>query len=996
MSILTVNIDGVSDKLENILCIEFLSQYDIVFLNEIKCSYPLKVPGFEYVRSSVVKGEELRGGSAVLIKHHLWLQMFNVQLYKDQVWFSLNCVYALRFGAVYIAPIDSPYYDPISFSRIREECVSNPRVIIAGDINARLSDLQLKFGSPEHGIYYSKNVDPCPRAKTNAGEITNVCQEFNLKPVNHLQFNEKHFPGNLTFKKKSQWISQLDWMICDTTSLPCIRDFQVLQKSCLPTDHAALSLTLECSTPAQAILDRASDLGQSVQPRLPKHTAVSVKSIDLTQFTSNLPNPALFWQNPNDIDSSCKFITEGMHSAALSSRLSRKPIVHPNRALNAQERWKNILLCKDSRKIWQSINWKGTFSDIPCNVSTPSDNVFCEFFTQLLNDDSDVPTPLVVPHTDKYNYELDKEFDPAEIENAIKDLKSNKAAGVDGIPPGLLKSLPDEWLLMITFLFNSVFSGSYPLCWALAKMFLIFKKGERLLPSNYRGISVVNALPKLYDMVLNVRFMKWYSPSPEQSGAQKGRSCEEQILVVRLLIDVARKLNLPLYFGCVDFCKAYDTVNRSKLLELLDAAGCSKKFLNAIANTLRHTCSQIGSCFFTSSKGVRQGGPMSCSLFTFYVDGIIKAIKDTGEDGWLGPVHCLMQMDDSIILATSRARFIEKLRTSKSISDILNQEMHPVKSRFLTVNVNDKEPIVMDNIVIKHVDIYEYLGTPLSNSSISEQASNHISMKNGCKLKFFSFLNKNSSAPFEVKEKVWSSALLSSIFYSCETWLGCSQLVIRAPYLETLKRLLSVRTTTVNEVSMIEAGVSSASVFVAKRQRAFLQRLFQRRDFNSSYVGWAVTKAINAKSPMGRCIANLRNGVLPCDSVMLGKVRESNTTKRMSYCELNPDLSRHPMYTNSHVPEYARISMTRMRLSSHSLRIETGRWSRLDRNNRVCICDNQSVQDEVHVLFYCPMSAHIRYKYPEFASLTSMKELFSSEKVVKCALFCHEILKCYA
>ena len=133
-----------------------------------------------------------------------------------------------------------------------------------------------------------------------------------------------------------------------------------------------------------------------------------------------------------------------------------------------------------------------------------------------------------------------------------------------------------DLLYVLTYLFNQVSSGIYPLQWTIARMFMTYKEGQRLEPANYRGISIVNAISKVYDMVLNNRLVFWYTPSQEQSGAQKGRSSEEQILVVRLLIDTARKLGLPLYIGGMDFQKAYETVSRNKLLIMLRDAGYGK------------------------------------------------------------------------------------------------------------------------------------------------------------------------------------------------------------------------------------------------------------------------------------------------------------------------------------------------------------------------------------------------------------------------------------
>ena len=64
------------------------------------------------------------------------------------------------------------------------------------------------------------------------------------------------------------------------------------------------------------------------------------------------------------------------------------------------------------------------------------------------------------------------------------------------------------------------------------------------------------------------------------------------------------------------------------------------------------------------------------------------------------------------------------------------------------------------------------------------------------------------------------------------------------------------------------------------------------------------------------------------------------------------------------IPDYKREAFTRMRVMSHSLRIETGRWSRTPSEQRVCQCDENSVQTERHVLIQCRLSEASRARYP--------------------------------
>ena len=109
-------------------------------------------------------------------------------------------------------------------------------------------------------------------------------------------------------------------------------------------------------------------------------------------------------------------------------------------------------------------------------------------------------------------------------------MKNDKAAGSDGVPPGVIKLLPPTWIVFITFIFNNLFLNSiYPQSWSVAKLFTIFKKGNRLLPSNYRGITIINCLAKVFDMMLCRRLQLWFRPYREQAGSQRGRGCLEHI-----------------------------------------------------------------------------------------------------------------------------------------------------------------------------------------------------------------------------------------------------------------------------------------------------------------------------------------------------------------------------------------------------------------------------------------------------------------------------------
>lgn len=162
----------------------------------------------------------------------------------------------------------------------------------------------------------------------------------------------------------------------------------------------------------------------------------------------------------------------------------------------------------------------GVYGDGLC----PTDQDFKTHFEAVLNstdvtdydehnDTADITIPV-----------LDEPIMPAELMKQIRKMKKYKASGPDGFPPSVFPLLPDQWMLSITTLFNNTFtSGIYLQAWTRAKVFTIFKKDNRVDPNNYRGISVINNIAKLYDMVLCQRLSLLFKPFREQAGAQKHR-----------------------------------------------------------------------------------------------------------------------------------------------------------------------------------------------------------------------------------------------------------------------------------------------------------------------------------------------------------------------------------------------------------------------------------------------------------------------------------------
>ena len=97
-------------------------------------------------------------------------------------------------------------------------------------------------------------------------------------------------------------------------------------------------------------------------------------------------------------------------------------------------------------------------------------------------------------------------------------------------------------------------------------------------------------------------------------------------------------------------------------------------------------------------------------------------------------------------------------------------------------------------------------------------------------------------------------------------------------------------------------------------------------------------------------------------------VDRNQGTKFRTYVSINPNGTVHPIYMRKAVsiPDRDRVCTTRLRLSSHSLAIETGRWSHIPRDKRLCSCG--AVQTEKHVICFCPISQCVSSQ-PEFVDV---------------------------
>ena len=126
--------------------------------------------------------------------------------------------------------------------------------------------------------------------------------------------------------------------------------------------------------------------------------------------------------------------------------------------------------------------------------------------------------------------------------------------------------------------------------------------------------------------------------------------------------------------------------------------------------------------------------------------------------------------------------------------------------------------------------------------------------------------------------------------------------------------------------------------------------------------------------------------------------KSANGTKFNTYVsELNIMLALHPIYTTeTFIPDSLRKSFSRIRLMSHNLKVETGRWSRIPRESRLCHCNDNKIQTESHVLVECSLTHNVRLRYPAL-NFTDISSLFNeSTHLYSLCNYVNEILRFYS
>ena len=204
-----------------------------------------------------------------------------------------------------------------------------------------------------------------------------------------------------------------------------------------------------------------------------------------------------------------------------------------------------------------------------------------------------------------------------EFRKVKSSLKLGKAAGPDEIPPEVYKSCDfDE--ICLDFCNRALLDNDKPDLWSYMNIIPVPKSGDLSNTNNYRGISLICIIAKLYNRLILNRIRCVIDPKLRynQNGFRPKRTTVAQVLALRRIIEGVKANNLPAVLTFIDFSKAFDSIHRGKMIKILKAYGIPPTLLRAIeamyTNTKAEVVSPDGETeLFDITAGVIQGDTLT-------------------------------------------------------------------------------------------------------------------------------------------------------------------------------------------------------------------------------------------------------------------------------------------------------------------------------------------------------------------------------------------------
>ena len=382
---------------------------------------------------------------------------------------------------------------------------------------------------------------------------------------------------------------------------------------------------------------------------------------------------------------------------------------------------------RQSRIAWQTINEVSRRKDTAkakLKAANQQERIkqWKQHFENLLGNP---PKITHEPITRIISKQLDIKLGPStqeELDSVPRKIKNRKAAGLDEIPPEVWKTRQfDDTLLRHC---NAVYNQNPIDRWMKECILPFPKKGDLGLAKNYRGITLTSIAAKIYNALLRNRI----EPKNDnilrknQNGFRRNRSTTSQILIIRRILEGVRAKNLYVTLIFVDFTKAFDSIHRGKMEQILLAYGIPKETVTAMTILFRNTKVKV-----RSPAGVLQGDTLAPYLFIICLDYVLRtSIDKIRENGFeltkkrsrRYPAKTITDddyADDIAILANTPDQAETLLHSLERAAAGIGLYVNAHETEYMCYNQKG-DISTLDGTPLKLVDKFTYLGSSVEST----------------------------------------------------------------------------------------------------------------------------------------------------------------------------------------------------------------------------------------------------------------------------------------
>ena len=308
---------------------------------------------------------------------------------------------------------------------------------------------------------------------------------------------------------------------------------------------------------------------------------------------------------------------------------------------------------------------------------------------------------------------------------------------------------------------------------------LFFKKGDKALLKNYRPISLLSHVYKLFSRVITNRLAQKFDDFQpvEQAGFRKGFSTVDHIHTLRQIIQKTEEYNQPLCLAYVDYEKAFDTIETWAVLESMQRCLIDCRYVDVIkclykAATMNVQVQNHSTRPIQLHRGVRQGDIISPKLFTAALEDIFETL------GWNGRginingqyLSHLRFADDIVIMAETLHDLEEMLNGLGDSSRRVGLGINFDKTKVMFNSHVSPRPVVVSGATLEVVQEYVYLGQTiqLGRHNFKKEVQRRIRLGWAAFGKLRHIFE--SSVPQCLKTKVFNQCVLPVMTYGAETW----------------------------------------------------------------------------------------------------------------------------------------------------------------------------------------------------------------------------------